>query len=64
MQTFNYKHTKICAFCKNWYDPAGCAIRPKSGGFVEIDNSARRRCMLVGLDKAATSSCKNYKCKF
>ena len=24
------KHTRLCAFCKNWYDPTNSAIEPTS----------------------------------
>ena len=30
MKMINIKNTKICAFCKYWYDPTNSAIKPKN----------------------------------
>ena len=64
MQTFNTKHTKICAFCQNWFDPACSAISPKSGDFFAVDEKMKKKCMVTKLDKAAICSCNKFKNKF
>ena len=62
----NIKSTRICAFCRNWYDPANAAIVPKApqAGFFEYDHNARNKCMLTGLDQLSWASCGKFSCKF
>ena len=62
----NIKSTRICAFCRNWYDPANAAIVPKApqAGFFEYNHNARNKCMLTGLDQLSWASCGKFSCKF
>ena len=64
MKSFNSKMTRICAFCKNWFDPGCTAIKPRSGDFFEIDDKVKKRCMICKLDKNALSSCGKFESKF
>lgn len=64
MQTFNTKHAKICAFCQNWFDPACSAIQPKAGDFFAVDEKAKKKCMILKLDRPANCSCNKFKNKF
>ena len=64
MQTFNTKHAKICAFCQNWFDPACSAIQPKAGDFFAVDEKAKKKCMILKLDRPANCYCNKFKNKF
>ena len=66
MKIANIKSTRICAFCRNWYDPANAAIVPKApqAGFFEYDPSIRNKCMLTGLEQSSWASCGKFSCKF
>jgi hypothetical protein len=65
MATANVKHTKICAFCKYWYDPTNQHIKPKNpmGGFWEFDDKAVCKCLMLSLPKRANASCPKYEAK-
>ena len=63
MKTFNVNMTKICAFCKHWFDPSCSALKPKSGYFYEIDDKMKKRCDVYKLDKQAISYCKYFERK-
>ncbi|MBR3722502.1 MAG: hypothetical protein IKN12_07010 [Selenomonadaceae bacterium] len=66
MRGTNVKHSKICAFCKNWYDPTNSAIVPRNtvGGFWEYDDSVWNICKQYGTKRSAGSGCnKFYECK-
>ncbi|MBQ7516620.1 MAG: hypothetical protein IJS96_10085 [Schwartzia sp.] len=66
MKTFNVKHpSRLCAFCRYWYDPANAAIRPKSvvGGFWEYDDTVWNICQRTGQKMRSGMSCKGYQCK-
>ena len=66
MKIANIKSTRICAFCRNWYDPANAAIVPKApqAGVFEYDPSIRNKCMLTGLEQSSWASCGKFSCKF
>ena len=66
MKIANIKSTRICAFCRNWYDPTNAAIVPKApqAGFFEYDPSVKNKCMLTGLEQLAWVSCGKFSCKF
>lgn len=66
MKIANIKSTRICAFCRNWYDPANAAIVPKApqAGFFEYNHNARNKCTLTGLDQLSWASCGKFSCKF
>ena len=56
----NIKHTKKCAFCKNWYDPTNSAITPKSPiiGLWEIhDINQKCLCMKRNIQMPANAFC-------
>ena len=66
MKTFNVKtHSRCCAFCKYWYDPANSAIAPKNivGGFWEFDDKVWNVCKNFGTKQRAGGSCPKYECK-
>ena len=56
----NVKHTKMCAFCKHWYDPTNSAIAPKSPniGLWELkDKNQKCMCLKRNLPMLATAFC-------
>lgn len=65
MKLGNVKSTKICAFCKYWYDPANSAIQPKNtvAGFWEYDNNAINKCLKTNSNRMAWTSCGKFECK-
>ena len=67
MRPFNVKSgSKLCAFCKNWYDPTNSAIEPKNtvGGFWMYDDSIWNICKHFGTKRNAGNNClKFYECK-
>lgn len=65
MKMANIKNTKICAFCKYWYDPTNSAIQPKNTvvGFWEYNSDAKNKCIKTNLNKPSWSSCGKYECK-
>lgn len=65
MAITNIKNSKLCAFCKYWYDPTNQHIKVKSplGGFWEFDQNASSMCLLWGLKKRANASCPKYQPK-
>lgn len=63
---FNVKtHSRLCAFCKHWYDPTNSAISPRNpvAGFWEYDDKAMNVCKVYGAKKPAGASCMQYVCK-
>lgn len=52
-----------CAFCKHWHDPAMTAIRPVLGKTWEYDPKVKKRCLEIGIDKVAMSSCPKFSSK-
>lgn len=65
MPTVNINSTKICAFCRNWYDPANETIKPihPSQGMWEFDFNAKKKCLKKNVDMNSTASCNQYQCK-
>lgn len=61
----NIKNTKICAFCKYWYDPTNSAIKPKNTvvWFWEYNSNANNECIKTNLNKSAWNLCRKYECK-
>lgn len=59
----NIRNTRVCAFCKNWYDPANSAIQPYHGDFFKYDSIAQKRCLKKKLDTKSWTSCGNFECK-
>lgn len=65
MTHVNVKYTRICAFCKNWYDPANAAISPvsPSAGVWEYDRGASNMCLKTNLKKQSIASCSKFELK-
>ena len=66
MRPLNIKRGNgVCAFCRNWNDPANSAIRPKqpTGGIWEYDETTENICKINGFKKKAFMTCANYVCK-
>lgn len=66
MKLGNVKSTRICAFCKHWYDPTNSAVEPQNtvAGFWKYDPNVREKCLKTNLERAAWTSCGQYECKF
>lgn len=58
----NIKHSKICAFCKYWYDPMNLAIRPQNtvAGAWQYEDSIWNVCRLHGTKRSAGAGCVKY----
>ncbi len=67
MPTFNVKNSsKICAFCKYWYDPTNSVISPKEPrlGIWNYDANATNVCTKRGgQHRACIPGCPDYECK-
>lgn len=65
MKTVNIKNTKICAFCRYWYDPTNSTIQPKNtvAGFWEYNSDIKNKCIKTNLNKPSWTSCGQYECK-
>jgi hypothetical protein len=51
---------KICAFCKNWYDPCGEGIKPTKSGW-EYTSRINKMCTIRHLNISSDSvACKNF----
>lgn len=61
----NVKISKMCAFCKHWYDPTNSAITPKAPqiGLWQYDEKAVHKCLVRGINMPARQMCKNFECK-
>ena len=58
--------TKICAFCKHWYDPTNSAIAPKNSisGIWTYEKKTKRKCMIMNYDKPGGAlGCPKFECK-
>lgn len=66
MKLASTKTTKICVFCKNWYDPTNSHIQPHapSIGMWKYDDKAKEKCLLTNLDNPSWASCGKFQCKF
>lgn len=49
----NIKRSRLCAFCKHWYDPANLAIRPQNtvAGAWLYEDSVWNICQLYNAKK-------------
>ena len=66
MRKFNIKSpSRLCAFCRHWYDPTNSAISPSDirGGFWNYDEKAVHKCAKNGRDMKGQMSCHLYECK-
>lgn len=59
----NINETRICAFCKYWWDPACKYIMPYMRDTWQYDTSAVCRCIKRSVDMPAHSSCGYFRCK-
>lgn len=56
--------SKVCAFCKSWYDPTNSAIKPKTGkGFWEFDTKIKCKCRERNVITRAIQTCSKYEAK-
>lgn len=65
MRSVNIKNTKVCAFCKHWYDPTNTAIEPRDGlvNIWKYDEKASKKCIKINLNKPSWATCAKYECK-
>lgn len=58
----NIKTSKLCAFCKYWYDPANLAIRPQNtkAGAWQYDDTTWNICQLHGTKRRSGMGCVKY----
>ena len=65
--TANIKASKMCAFCKHWYDPMNESIAPKAPtiGVWSYDTRAFKQCLKRGvrMKAGAGTACKDYEGK-
>lgn len=61
----NLNVSKMCAFCKHWYDPTNECIAPKAPTIKvwSYDNTAIRQCTKRGIRTRSNSSCNKYEGK-
>jgi hypothetical protein len=50
---------KICAFCKNWYDPCSEGIMPTRAGWKYVPRM-KKMCMIKHHDMSAEGLCKEF----
>ncbi len=62
LRSTNIKSSKICAFCKYWYDPASQHIVPRNtvNGFWQYEDSAWSVCQLYGTKRRSGMGCVKY----
>lgn len=62
MKYANAKTTKICAYCRNWYDPGNSHIKPKNvvSGMYQYDDKAKEPCAVLGLRRPSSASCAKF----
>lgn len=62
----NVRNSKICAFCKSWYDPSNSHLNPVNtvAGFWEYEHNARCKCLKTNAQMFAWSSCSKFQSKF
>ncbi|MCD7855082.1 MAG: hypothetical protein LUG66_05660 [Clostridiales bacterium] len=62
----NINSSKICAFCKHWFDPACTAIQPVAprSGLWEVDANIKKQCLKRnGIEKKADFRCGDFERK-
>ncbi len=53
-----------CCFCKNWYDPANKAIKPRvNKNLFDVDKNAKNKCMVKNLMTPALGNCPKFEKK-
>ena len=62
LRSTNIKNSKICAFCKYWYDPANQHIVPRNvvNGFWQFEDTAWSVCQLYGTKRRSGMGCVKY----
>lgn len=65
MTPANPKYSKMCAFCRKWYDPTNSCIQPQSPNRWLYDRSAKRMCTQKGVEVPSWggTSCRHYEGK-
>lgn len=59
----NITNTKLCAFCKYWWDPACKFITPNIGQHWYYESNIKCRCLKKSIDTPAYSTCEKFKLK-
>ncbi|MBU4485810.1 MAG: hypothetical protein KKD38_02675 [Candidatus Delongbacteria bacterium] len=60
----NIKSSKKCAICKHWFDPAGTALKPHMGDFLQFDQNAKKPCLKHGQTiKPSWAQCNEFESK-
>ena len=55
--------TRVCAFCKYWWDPACQYIVPHLGKTWFYNNGVKCKCIKKGVESASYHSCAMFKIK-
>lgn len=65
MHPTSIKTTKLCAFCKYWYDPTNQYIQPSNPSCYmwKYETSAKCMCMKKNIQMEAGFNCSQYVCK-
>lgn len=65
MTPANPEHSKMCAFCSHWYDPANSCIQPQTHNRWLYDRTAKKMCIQRGvpMQSWAGGTCKYYERK-
>lgn len=65
LKIHNVRGTRLCAFCKYWYDPTNSAIRPKNtrAGFWEYEHTVTNKCTKYNAPKPSWAQCLDYEPK-
>lgn len=62
MRVINVKRYPVCVTCKNWYDPACSAMKPKAPAIDlwEIDDTCRKMCSIKNFETNGGVTCPKY----
>lgn len=59
------KNSRICALCKNWYDPTNSAIEPVDPvqGIWKFESQAKKKCLLTNGIRPGFAQCDRFESK-
>lgn len=65
LRVTNIRFSKLCAFCKYWYDPTNLAIRPQNtvAGTWQYEDNIWNICQLRGTKSRSGGGCIKYEGK-